>query len=92
MAQSDKEKQYIGEIKSFFTSDAWKEYAQPLIFRSVQSELPKPSEKGWQEKYIYAHALSTALALIVNTLTNLSGKQEYLKKVEKFINSAIDEA
>lgn len=91
MAKENKEKEYISEIKAFFNSEAWKEYAQPLIYRSVQSELPKPNKKGWQEKYIYAHALSTALSLVINTLSNLSGKQEYLKKVEKYINSAIDE-
>ncbi len=92
--QSEKntEERYLAEIRGFFNSEAWREYALPLINQSVQGELPKPSEKGWQERYVYAHALATCLSMLINTLSNLSNKKEYQKAVDKFLKGAIDEA
>lgn len=89
---SNKEDHYISEVKNFIQSDTWKEYLLPLLNASVQKELPKPNEKGWQERYIYAHALASAFAMFINSMTNLAGKKEFKKEVEKYLNASIDEA
>jgi len=90
--QSETEERLIKEVKGFVNSDAWKEYLLPMLLSAVQKELPVPTEKGWQEKYRSAFALSSAISLIVNTLTNTAGKDEFMKKVKKFYESGIDEA
>lgn len=86
----DKEKEYSVQIKEFMNSDAWKEYALPLIYQSVQKELPKPNVEGWEERYRYAHAISSAFSMVINSLGNLSNKKEFLDKVSKFVDENIN--
>jgi hypothetical protein len=88
----NKETAYAREIKVFLESPAWREYALPIINQSVQKELPKPNIKGWQDKYVYAHALASAFSMIINALTNLSDKENFNKRMERYMNQSIDEA
>jgi tRNA nucleotidyltransferase/poly(A) polymerase len=89
--QSETEERLIKEIKAFLKTDAWNEYLLPMLMASVQKELPPPSEKGWQEKYRNAFALSSAISLIINSLKNTASKDEFLKRVKMFYESGIDE-
>lgn len=89
--QQDKEQAHIARIKEFFNSEAWNEYALPLIGQVASRELPKPNAEGWERRYVYHYALSEALSLVINTLTNLSNKDEFLKRAEQYI-AGIDEA
>ncbi len=82
----DLEIEYCQVIKDFVNSEAWKKYALPMINQVVTKELPKPGTERWQEKYMYAFALSEAFTLIINTLTNLSGKDEFIKKMQKMLD------
>lgn len=97
----DKEKEYSTQIKDFLGSDAWKDYALPLIYEALQKELPAPNTKGWEDKYRYAFALSTAFTMVINSLHNLSSKKEFMDRVAKFVDEeagktngygAVDEA
>ncbi len=81
---SDVEREYALKVKEFFTSDAWNGYLMPMISQSLQKELPKPGSERWKSRYVYAFALSEAFSLIINTLSNMAGRSEFLKKVEKF--------
>lgn len=87
----DQELEYILTIKQFVNSSAWQEYALPMITTVLQKELPKPDSKDWEVKYRYAFALSDAFTLILNTLTNLSSKDEFMKNMERVFNP-IDES
>lgn len=80
---NNNEKQYINEIKAFVESPAWVEFALPAIQQAVQKELPKPTEKGWEEKYRYAYALSEAIAFLVNTLSNIGSRDEFIHKIQQ---------
>jgi len=91
------ELEYCQQIKDFVNSEAWKKYALPMISQVVTKELPKPVGPDWEDKYRYAFALSDAFAMIINTLQNLSGKDEFIKKMEKFLeegkpDAPVDEA
>lgn len=96
--EKDIEIEYCQNIKDFVASDAWKKYALPMIHQTVTKELPKPNTPDWQPKYIYAFALSDAFALIINTLENLSGRDEFLKKMAEAVeggahpDAPVDEA
>lgn len=81
----EKEKEYSVQIKEFLQSAAWKDYALPLIYQAVQKELPAPTSKGWEDKYRYAFALSSAFSMVINALNNLSSRKEFMEKVTKFI-------
>ena len=87
---SDKEREHILKVKEFVNSEAYRDYLMPLIMKVVSQELPKPGTDRWQERYTYHYALTEAMTLLVNTLTNLSTKDEFLKRADKFIH-AIDE-
>jgi len=95
--EKDVELEYCQQIKDFVNSEAWKKYALPLINQTVTKELPKPVGPDWEDKYRYAFALSDAFSMIINTLQNLSGKDEFLKKMGQVLEGAkvdlpIDEA
>lgn len=89
---TNKEQQYNSQIKEFFNSEAYKDYLLPMIMQVAQREFPKPNEKGWEQKYIYAYALSDAFSAIMNAMHNVSGKNEFIKEMEKYLEQAIDEA
>lgn len=82
----DKEKEYSAQIKQFMESPAWREYALPLIYQVLEKQLPAPVEKGWEEKYRYAFALSSAFSMVINSLTNLSNRKAFLEKMKKFVD------
>lgn len=95
--EKDIEIEYCQQIRDFVNSDAWKKYALPLINQVVTKELPKPVGPDWEDKYRYAFALSDAFSMIINTLQNLSGRDEFLKKMGEALeggkkDAPIDEA
>jgi hypothetical protein len=83
--KENKELHYIQDIKNFVRSAAWKEYALPMMQQAVQHELPDPKSDGWENKYRQAFALSQAMAMIINTLSGLASKDEFMKKAEQFM-------
>jgi hypothetical protein len=89
---SETEERMIKEVKAFLKTDAWSEFLLPTLLSTVQKELPTPTQKGWQEKYRTAFALSSAISLIINSLNNMASRDEFLKRVKKFYDRGIDEA
>lgn len=83
---TNKEQQYNNEIKNFWNSEACQGYLLPLIQESVKAELPSPKEENWEQKYVYAYALSDVFTRIINAMSNLANKNDYLKEVEKIVN------
>lgn len=83
--QQNIEEGYIMAIKEFVNSPAYKEYMLPMIMQVVQKELPKPGTERWQEKYTYHYALTEAFTMFVNTLNNLSNKDQFLKEAENYM-------
>lgn len=86
--ESDKEleTEYCNQIRDFFNSAACKQFMLPMIQQLVTKELPKPNTPDWQTKYQYAFALSDAFTLIINSMNNLAGRDEFIAKVEKMLD------
>lgn len=87
----DIEREHIAVIKEFYNSSAWREYALPMIMNVASKDLPKPGTERWEERYRYHYALSEALSLVINTISNLSNKDEFIKRSEQFL-AGVDEA
>ena len=88
----NKEKEHLAEIKNFVNSKAWKDYVRPLLNKTLQGELPKPNRKGWEEQYRYYYAFAQAFSTFINALENLANKDKFMKRIEKSLHAAIDEA
>ena len=84
----DIEKEYSVQIKQFLETPAWRDYAFPMIYSALQKTLPSTTDERWQEKYIYAFALSSAFTMVINSLSNLSTRKDFLDKQKKFIDEA----
>ena len=89
---SDLEQVYAAQVKSFVSSDAWRKFVLPMLHQVVAKELPAPTGPNWEEKYRFAFALSQSMSLLINSLTNLSGRDDFLQNIQKRLDMPVDEA